>query len=66
MDKEKISTLLFMASASLAISVIIFLFVAIFGGIKSNWVLCAALVCTFLANLFNVIRVSLKKKRNKI
>lgn len=62
-NKNVINTLLVISSIGLAISGIIFLCVSIFGEEKSNIILCLALACTTLSNLFGIIRLQLNKEK---
>ena len=54
--------LLLIVSALLCAAGAILLIVAIFGSEKTNTVLCMALGCIALANLFNLIRIQMSKK----
>lgn len=63
MDSKKINILLFIASVGLAVSGIIFLLAVIFDEERSKWALAAALFCTALSNLFNIIRIQHIKKK---
>ena len=58
-----INTLLVISSIGLTISGIIFLCVSIFSEEKSNIILCLALACTTLSNLFGIIRLQLNKEK---
>lgn len=62
-NKNVINTLLVISSIGLAISGIIFLCISIFGEEKSNIILCLALGCTTLSNLFSIIRLQFNKEK---
>ncbi|MCI6188699.1 MAG: hypothetical protein MSA89_06720 [Clostridium sp.] len=62
-NKNVINTLLVISSIGLTISGIIFLCVSIFSEEKSNIILCLALACTTLSNLFGIIRLQLNKEK---
>lgn len=62
-NKNVINTLLVISSIGLTISGIIFLCVSIFSEEKSNIILCLALACTTLSNLFSIIRLQFNKEK---
>ena len=62
-NKNVINTLLVISSIGLTISGIIFLCISIFSEEKSNIILCLALACTTLSNLFGIIRLQLNKEK---
>ena len=62
-NKNVINTLLVISSIGLTISGIIFICVSIFSEEKSNIILCLALACTTLSNLFGIIRLQLNKEK---
>ncbi|MDY4077359.1 MAG: hypothetical protein SOY42_01000 [Clostridium sp.] len=62
-NKNVINILLVIASIGLTISGIIFLCVSIFSEEKSNIILCLALGCITLSNLFSIIRLQLNKEK---
>lgn len=64
MDKELAGRLLWIAGAGLVIAGAIFLILCIAGG-RNSWLLCAALACTALSNLFSLVRTLLFEKKEK-
>lgn len=61
MDKGLARRLLRIAGAGLIIAGAIFLILCI-AGERNSWLLCAALVCTVLSNLFSLVRTQLFEK----
>ena len=60
MDNKTICTILLIASAGLFVAGMIYLLLAIFYENESSW---EFLTCIVLANIFNLIRISLNKKK---
>lgn len=62
MDMKLVNKLLLISSILILIAGVIFLGISIFGDVQGTSALSIALVCVFLSNLLNLIRVQFLRK----